>query len=91
MATKQYFLLQWTTDSSLTVVNDSAIKSGQKEVGAKVKAAFGKKIYEATVVDIGEFVLFLLLQVGYLFGWTVQATANNVYMLFLKFVASFYV
>ncbi len=53
------YLVQWpwTTDDSLTVISENAIKEGRKSAGETIKANFGKKIYEAIILQIGKHVV----------------------------------
>ena len=48
------FLLQRTLDNSLSIVNETSIKAGDKVVGGNVKAIFQKKTYQAIVLKIDE-------------------------------------
>ena len=41
-------------DNSLTVVQEGAIKSGDKRVECEVEAIFKKKLYLAIVLEIGK-------------------------------------
>ena len=52
--TKNWFLLQWTIDNSLTIVSEGSIKSGEKTAGNEVEALFRKKVYKAIVLQIGK-------------------------------------
>lgn len=61
---KKWLLLQWTVDHSLTVVPESAIKSGEKIVGSEVEALFKKKRYKATVLEIGKLTNLLFSILG---------------------------
>ena len=48
------YLVRWCLDKSVSVVSDTAIQSETKAVGETVTALYGKKAYEAEIIELGK-------------------------------------
>ncbi len=56
-------LVRWEVDKSLSVVNVRSIIEGKAEAGEKVRATYLRKIYQATILELGNYYRV------YLVGW----------------------